>query len=391
MHIVYTLQDPPLEFSRSIFLAGPSPRDENQETWRPTALSYLEQIGYDGVVFVPEYENPDPKEWANQGRPYQEQVDWEEKCLNMSDQIVFWVPRDMDSGMFALTTNVEWGKWQALGKCILAAPAKADHVRYLFKDAERLKAPRYPSLKFALLAADRLTSYSSYRVGGERCVPLHVWNLPHFQRWLQSQKKVGNRLDEARLLWQYPSYPSSGGPFIFSLWVNMWVADEKRHKRNEFVLSRPDIVTVVAYKTPNDSLDWAETEVLLVREYRSPARNSDGFIRECPGGSIDTSEEAVFSAVRELMEETGLAVDGSRLKFVGTRQVAGTLSAHTSTVYSLELTDWEFQFLKEQAGKTHGERSDSERTYVELHPLISLFSNHTLDWGTLGQICGALI
>lgn len=40
---------------KSIFLAGPTPRGENIESWRKYACQFLEKNGFDGVVYVPEY------------------------------------------------------------------------------------------------------------------------------------------------------------------------------------------------------------------------------------------------------------------------------------------------------------------------------------------------
>jgi len=48
----------------------------------------------------------------------------------------------------------------------------------------------------------------------------------------------------------------------------MYIKSEDRHKTNEVVLSRPDISTVVGYLPHSD--DLMETEVVIVREFRSP-------------------------------------------------------------------------------------------------------------------------
>jgi hypothetical protein len=52
MEVVYTGEEMPEKFTKSIFLAGPTPRNkEEQESWRPDALRILEDKGFDGVVF----------------------------------------------------------------------------------------------------------------------------------------------------------------------------------------------------------------------------------------------------------------------------------------------------------------------------------------------------
>lgn len=40
---------------KSIFLAGPTPRDEKIKSWRITACERLNELGFDGIVYVPEY------------------------------------------------------------------------------------------------------------------------------------------------------------------------------------------------------------------------------------------------------------------------------------------------------------------------------------------------
>ena len=40
---------------KSIFLGGPTPREENVASWRTEACKILEEMQFDGVVYVPEY------------------------------------------------------------------------------------------------------------------------------------------------------------------------------------------------------------------------------------------------------------------------------------------------------------------------------------------------
>ena len=55
MQIVYTHEEAPLTFNKSIFLAGPSLRPgQEMKSWREEAVKFLEEKGYDGVVFLPE-------------------------------------------------------------------------------------------------------------------------------------------------------------------------------------------------------------------------------------------------------------------------------------------------------------------------------------------------
>src|SRR5271157_3487310 len=90
MKIIYTGEEMPETITKSIFLAGPTPRNQKeQESWRPEAIKYLKDKGFDGVVFAPEGRDGKFK------MDYDDQIEWEEKHLNVADCIAFWVPRDL--------------------------------------------------------------------------------------------------------------------------------------------------------------------------------------------------------------------------------------------------------------------------------------------------------
>lgn len=446
MQVVYALEQPPEQLTKSIFLAGPSPRDPEHPNWRVEALALLEEMGFDGEVFVP---LPRDGQWA---KNYDDQVTWETRFLHLADKIVFWVPRsfevtcDVAKGtsaeramtLPALTTNMEFGLWVETGKAILAYPKDAPKLRYLQSHADENKVPTAHTLREALgLAVDALGP-GAPRTGGEREVPLYIWKLPHFQAWYAGQKAAGNRLDGARVLWSFRVGPTKGFTFAFALHVNVHIASEGRNKTNEFIFGRPDIATIVAYgripishasrvgemlvEQEQDSsrelharhiLELARksvgvegllqnTEVALIREFRSPARTSDGFIHEIPGGSSwKPGEDPFVTMTHELEEETGLgekagfAIDPSRLRKVGSRQVAGTLSVHQAHVFACELRPDEMAFLKKQAADNvvNGVEADTERTYVEVYRLGDLLSegSNLVDWSMLGMVLTALV
>lgn len=149
MQVVYATEKPPAQFTKSIFLAGPSPRNPDQPNWRPEALAALEAMGYDGVVFVP---LPRDGDW-NHG--YDTQVEWELTHLNMADVVLFWVPRSKD--LPALTTNVEFGSFYDTGKAILGYPKEATQMRYLDHLAKTESVTVCGTLEDTLRAADLLT------------------------------------------------------------------------------------------------------------------------------------------------------------------------------------------------------------------------------------------
>ncbi len=142
MKPVYALEALP----KSIFLAGPTPRDEATKSWRPEALELLKQLGFDGHVYVPEQ-----ADWAKHDH-YDNQVTWEWEALSISTVAVFWVPRDLKV-MPAFTTNVEFGLMIASGKCLLGYPEDAPKMRYLGHLAERYGTRIYHTLPDILKAA----------------------------------------------------------------------------------------------------------------------------------------------------------------------------------------------------------------------------------------------
>ena len=383
MEIVYTGEDMPESFTKSMFLAGPSLRpgqEEDMESWRKDALKILSDKGYDGVVFVPENRSGKfEKDFS-----YDNQIDWEDKYLNLADCIVFYVPRDISTDkkgnlkLPAFTTNVEFGAWASSGKIVFGNPKGSDKNNYLQFYADKFKVPSADTLTETLDNAMEMLGEGSKRSGGERYVPLLVWNTDAFQSWYDAQVLAGNELVDARLLYTFrPGYKKF--LFLSILRVNMYVTSEKRNKTNEFVLSRPDISSVVMWYKDGDTI-----EVVLVKEFRSPAATEDGFIRELPGGSADATPEE--TAAEEIHEETGFYLDPSRLHAVSARQLAGTLSSHKSHLYSAELDKEEVEWFKSQDGVVHGIEEDTERTFVEVYTVSQLINEDIVDWSTLGMI-----
>lgn len=388
MEVVYTGEEMTTKITKSIFLAGPTPRNKDEvESWRGDALQILQDKGFNGTVFVPEGRDGEFK------LDYDDQVGWEEKYLNVADCIVFWVPRDLEPDskgypkMAAFTTNVEFGTWQASGKIVFGAPPKATKNGYLKHYAEEYNVPVSESLVATLDDALDMLEDGAEREGGERFIPLFIWKQDSFQSWYKAQKEAGNRLDDARLLYTFrPKFKS----FVF-LWVlkaKMWVESEGRHKSNEVVLSRPDISSVLLYHSNGGKV--FEDDVVLVKEFRTPASTEDGFIRELPGGSAPSSDNPEEIAAEEVHEETGFYLDPSRLTSHGARQLAGTLSAHKAHLFSAEITEEELEWFQSQDGIAHGNEEDTERTFIEVYSVQELIENKLVDWTTLGMILQVL-
>ena len=132
----------------SIFLAGPSRRGEyeGQAHWRNEAIHLLRQMGFAGIIYSPE-----PMTEA-----YEKQVGWEDRRLNESTVIAFWVPRDLDE-LPGFTTNVEFGEWMKSGKAVLGYPQGAPKMRYLHMKAEKYGIQIAHSLFDTMELAERMT------------------------------------------------------------------------------------------------------------------------------------------------------------------------------------------------------------------------------------------
>ena len=109
---------------KSIFLAGPTPRGKDIISWRNEAIKILESLGFDGIVYVPEYSSWKPK------ADYVDQAMWERVGLSNATIIVFWIPRHLPD-MPAFTTNVEFGYWLHTGKVVYGRPNDAEKIKYL--------------------------------------------------------------------------------------------------------------------------------------------------------------------------------------------------------------------------------------------------------------------
>lgn len=377
MHIVYANQEPPAAWESAIFLAGPTPRDAKTPSWRPEAIRILAHLGYNGVVFVPETEDG---VWKHN---YDDQIEWEEKCLNLADVILFWVPRELEH-MPAFTTNVEWGFWMGRdpSKLVLGAPPHAPKMRYLEYYAEKLHVPLLKDLGAVCGAATAILSEGATRSGGEREVPLHIWNTHSFQTWYANLKTAGNRLDGARVEWVFAVGPKRQ-PFAYALHANVHVMHENRNKTNEFVLVRPDISSVVLFSGGHSS----KCRVVLVQEFRTPVSNVSGMVTELPGGSSwKPNQDPRVVAAEECEEEVGITIAPERFTHISTRQLAATFSSHQCHLFAAHLSHEEMDAIEHRPRIARGVEGSSERTYTIVRRHFELLADDTVDWSTLGMI-----
>ncbi len=397
MKIIYTNQEPPEYWESAIFLAGPTPRGPQSlwekflaafnlfrpvPSWRPEALRALREQGYNGVVFVPETEDG---EWKH---TYDSQIEWEEKCLNFADVILFWVPRELVR-MPAFTTNIEWGFWTGRDpmKLVPGFPKGTQKMRYLEHYAEQLHIPVEDDLIRACAEAIKKAK-PALRMNGERSIPIHLWRTASFQSWHQLLLEAGNTLVGARVESVVTSTLKPGrAPMVYM--VRPWVhcAKEDRIKSNEAVVFRSGMCSVALVRQKPNLLD---SEVVTIREFRPAVANAKGFVHELPGGSShNQNAEMVEVAQEELREEVGLDIQSERFVHMEYRQPAPTLSAHLATLFRVDATDAELEFVK-NIKLPQGVQGDSECTYPEVHTVRELLADQSVDWTTLGMVMSAL-
>lgn len=132
--------------NNSLFLAGPTPRSQDVASWRPRALEILEELNFEGTVFIPEPEN------GKFSVEYDDQIGWETEALKLASVIVFWVPRSLPD-MPAFTTNIEWGMWYNSGKVVFGAPPDAPKNKYMIYHCRKYNIPNFTTLEDTLAYA----------------------------------------------------------------------------------------------------------------------------------------------------------------------------------------------------------------------------------------------
>lgn len=381
MRVFYAQEDFPEEISLTIFLMGPTPRtQEGGASWRKGALRILQELGFRGEVFVPE---PRDGQWAED---YTDQVAWEDEALNRSDHILVWLPRGMRS-LPGLTTNDEWGFWKGRdpARLLFGTPPDAHKVRYQLYYARKLGIPVYSTLVDLCRAAS--SEGGERRQDGECQIPLHIWRTPTFRSWYTAQKRAGNTLCGARVEWVHRL--GNRSLFYWALHADLYVSAESRHKSNEIVLGRPDVSAAVLYRPGHNLL---ETEVVLVREFRSSARTLDGFVLELPSGSSQDNQDPIAVAIAEVQEETGVTLKLEDIHRHEVRQLVGPLSVHQAFVVSAELSDRviaEIHARKATKG-CGGVTAETEQTYPCIRKVREILKDPGVDWSTLGMILSIL-
>ena len=355
----------PVAFSRSVFLLGA----EGAE-WENEAIDALVELGFsDGVIFVGGIDT-NGSAWAVRARL-------------VSDVVVCFVPSatsDHESRQIAWPAL----QWADSGKLVCGADSSGWLHEVL---AVNTKMTLHPNLQQTMSTVWKMVAKGAMREAAEREVPLMVWRTPSWEAWYNNLKSAGNRLDGAKVNWTFRVGPGGAFVLFWAVHANIWVQSENRNKANEVVIARPDIACVLAYLP---GLNMLDTEIVLIKEFRSPCRNQEMFVYELPGGStfkpgVDTFQ----TAANELFEETGIRVSKDRLEKQINRQAAATVTTHHVHLFSCELTGPEMLAAKEAARsqETFGNyETETERTYIETMSLREAIPSPRMDFTTLGMI-----
>lgn len=383
MKLVFSNEPFPTEVTKSIFLAGPSPRykegDEIQtNTWRHYAIDYLKSLNYDGIVYIPIPRDFFYGEKANSNLiSYLKQIDYEQSALERADIILFYLDRKNDNE--GLTTNVEFGKYYDSGRVVYCRPKDAVKVRYLDNLCFEKGLTIYLNLNEALEHSLYLIGDGIKRINGECTVPSIIFKSEQFQTWYQNLLKAGNELKDFKVT---SIINPNETLFGFSAWASVYITNEERYKTNEWIFSRIPVSYVVPYYIEGD-----KTYFVLTSEFRTSVNNSKGRVFELAGGSTTKPGiTPIQNAIKELEEETGLIIkDESRYKILGERQTFATYLTMKLYAVSVELTKEEFLQVVDNVNKdkTLGE-NEEEQIKLHIATLDEVMNIYPVDWTTLG-------
>lgn len=223
MEVIFSDQEIPTKIKKSMFLAGPSPRESKKDEWRHTALEILKKYEYTGTVFI-----PIPRAYfygeksLSECHDYIDQLSWEVECRQIADKLVFWIPRDIKGGFPGFTTNVEFGEDLNTSRIMYGRPDGADNTRYLdsrFKD----KGVIYTTLDSLLSATIISLGSGVSRSGMEVNIPLNIWMSYRFQNWY---KYFYGKYDGDNIKVKYAEFSEDG--ICRAIVINVFLGNKKK-------------------------------------------------------------------------------------------------------------------------------------------------------------------
>ena len=378
MKTTYVFQSFPQSFHKSLYLAGPTPRDATVASWRPEALQLLKSLGYGGVIFLPESQD------RTRNGDYNQQIEWELEAMRRSDVLLFWVPAEKDL-LPAYTTRIEFGLQVHTGKVVLGIPQDAFKTHYMERLAKKYRIAAHGTLEETVQTALTKLSTGAERSGPECLIPIDLWRAPHFQHWYAAQTSAGHALvDVPNIEWVFRVGVDRAFPLFIALHVAIKVCGEDRIKSNESVIIRPSMVTVCAY-CPGATR--ADDQFILVKEYRTSVINAEGFVLEFPGGSCwQPGIDPIEVAMDEFAQETGIRLTRERFQLLERRQIAATMIANEAHLVAVRLEPGEMENIVARQGAIYGNSMETERTTVQVLTRQQILEGRLVDYATLGQL-----
>jgi len=335
-------------------------------------LEYLRQEEYQGVLWLVE------EVYADEGEDL-------ERAYEMADVVVFWFPKCCTPVTTLMAEEFAHNVSRRQGGMVLGLRRGLRNANYMRELAGIYHIQETGTLANALEAGLDFIGQGALRQGGETMVPLYLWRTDSFQRWLQSVKEAGNRLDDfsPRLLCQ--CQPGMGHEFqpCWGAEVKLWVEREQRHWSGEIALGHPDTLHVVAFHRPKGGRRQ-ETLILLSRSFHG-ASAGDGVRRSTL--SEEQSQLSAFEkqALHCARTTTQLAIRPQRLHPLSTRHLAGEVSTQQGQCFTLELNETEVDTLREGMKSEVGDLAG-----IEFLTVAELLARADTDWANLGMILSAV-
>ena len=359
MKVVYTLEKIPDNFTNSIFLAGPVYNTGLEKSWRDIVIYTLKQLNYTGVVFIPEMRDGGRCDYTL------EIHEWENRCIACSDFILMNLYKNIEKGIYGLTSNIEFGRYINSKKLVLNFTDSYD-FKYMEYVSDVHKIPSFTNMYSAVKFCVENSTNCMTKSSGLMNVESSILNTKSFLNWYKSQVNNKNNLLKSETIFNYGSF--------YALKTNIEVSSESRIKSNEITIFRPDITSCVMYY---------EDYYVFVKEYRNSSNTKHGYVYEFPSGSSTSIDDMTEVIANEIAEEIGFIIDKSKLVFVNKRQILSTLLAHKNYLYKYELSKDEFDLLMKNNGKMYGNHNENEYTYLHI---TNQLTDLELDYSTLGML-----
>lgn len=188
----------------------------------------------------------------------------------------------------------------------------------------------------------------------------NLFMSPNFNAWLRGLRRESD-IESIEVKWV--GYSSGGEPRFALLLIAH--RDQKGHTHVKTMFYRPDAVGIlVVVRNRETNALFA----LLVKQLRVP---TGGMLLETPAGTIESDDDSVSTAIREIEEETGFHVRPENLIDLGSYYLSPGACPEKMFFYACEfsLTSAEIEKLQ---GKNTGLHEEGEDLRLHLIPLFDL-------------------